>query len=59
MSYTVKLDPDSADLLVADILRNTIETDTLHGEPELLAALIEVHNYFSVPDKHIELEDYK
>jgi len=57
MMYTVKLDQDSADALVADILRETIETDTLDSEPELLAALIEVHNYFSVPDKHIQLAE--
>ena len=57
MSYIVKLDQDAADHLVALILRDTIEHDTIESEPELLAALIEVHNYFSVPDQHIQLSD--
>lgn len=54
MMYTVKLDPDAADLLVANILRDCIESDFFDDDKPLLDALVQVHNYFSTPDKHIQ-----
>ena len=57
MSYTVKLDPDEADLLVANILREAIENNYNDDDPEILKALVVVHNFFSVPDQHIQLLD--
>ena len=59
MSYTLSLDPDAADLLVAIILRDTIESDYLEeaDDDKLQESLIRVHNYFSVPDKHIPLPE--
>ena len=57
MSYTVKLDPDAADLLVANILREAIENNYNDDDPEILKALVVVYNFFSVPDKHIQLPE--
>ena len=57
MSYTIKVDPDAADLLVANILREAIENNYNDDDPEILKALVVVYNFFSVPDQHIQLED--
>jgi hypothetical protein len=53
--YTVDISYETADSLVTDMLRQTIESDCFEEGDQMLTWMVEVHNYFCPPDKHIEL----
>ena len=60
--YTVEITDDSADSIVRDVLRSSIETLFEAATEEALADaafLIEAHNYYSYPDQHLSLEDFE
>lgn len=61
-AYTVEITDDSADSIVRDVIRSSIETLFEVATADDLADasfLIEAYNYFSCPDQHLSLEDFK
>ena len=61
-AYTVEITDDSADCIVRDVIRSSIETLCKTATSDDLADaafLIEAHNYFSCPDQHLSMEDFK
>ena len=60
--YTVEITDDSADSIVRDVIRSSIETLFQTATRDYLddaTFLIEAHNYYSHPDQHLSLEDFK
>ena len=61
-AYTVEITDDSADSIVRDVIRSSIETLFEVATADDLADaafLIEAHNYFSCPDQRLSLEDFE
>mgnify|MGYP005989966607 CR=1 FL=1 len=60
--YTIEITDDSADCIVRDVIRSSIETLFEVATADDLADaafLIEAHNYFSCPDQHLSPEDFE
>lgn len=60
--YTVEITDDSAECVVRDVIRSSIETllETATSDDLADAAfLIEAHNYYSYPEQHLSLEDFE
>ena len=61
--YTLEITDDSADCIVRDVIRSSIETlfETATSEDDLADAafLIQAYNYYSYPDQHLSLEDFE
>ena len=60
--YSVEITDESADSVVREVIRSSIETLFELATPDALADaefLISAHNYFSCPDHHLSLEDFE
>jgi len=60
--YSVEITDESADCIVRDVIRSSIEVLFETATSDDLADaefLIEAHNYFSYPDQHLSLEDFE
>ena len=60
--YTLEITADSADCIVRDVIRSSIETlfETATSDDLADAAfLIQAYNYYSYPDQHLSLEDFE
>jgi len=54
--YTIRISDESADKLITDILRDNIEADYSYEDPDLLKALVKVHNFFACPGLLMQME---
>ena len=60
--YSVEITDESADCIVREVIRSSIETLVEAGTSDDLADaefLISAHNYFSYPDQYLSLEDFE
>ena len=60
--HTLEITADSADCIVRDVIRSSIETlfETATSDDLADAAfLIQAYNYYSYPDQHLSLEDFE
>ena len=60
--YSVEITDESADCIVREVIRSSIETLFETATSDDLADagfLITAHNYFSYPDQHLSLEDFE
>ena len=55
MKRTVELDEDFVDSLICEELLSHIQADEYPVEPELLLAMVRVHNFYSTPDQQLEV----
>lgn len=61
-TYNIEVTDETAECLVRDVIRSSIETLFETATSDDLADaefLIAAHNYFSYPDQHLSLEDFE
>lgn len=61
-THTIEITADAADCIVRDVIRSSIETLFEVATADDLADaafLIEAYNYYSYPDQHLSMEDFK
>lgn len=61
-TYNIEVTDETAECLVRDVIRSSIETLFEMATEEALGdakLLIEAHNFYSCPDQWLSLEDFK
>ena len=61
-AYNIEITDESAECLVRDVIRRSIETLFEMATEESLGdakLLIEAHNFYGCPDQWLSLEDFK
>ncbi len=60
--YSVEITDESADCIVREVIRRSIETLFETATSDYLADagfLVSTYNYFSYPDQHLSLKDFE